>query len=227
MAAGVLAGASGCAGRTELVPAPEATAIGADVATATMSDVRLTAYVNAWDGGIVGDLESVTPIRVKIENDGDRLLSVRYRQFALVTADEERRNAALPPFEINESEVVPIERLGFVPGPYPYFMNGFAVAPYLRGYYPALPLYDGRFLWDPYYYGTYYPRWVRVELPTPEMLRRALPEGVLRRDGEATGFLYFENLDDANRAMLTFELIDAATDASFGTMRIPFVAKSE
>jgi hypothetical protein len=218
---------SGCAGRTELVPAPGASVTGAGAATATMSNVRLTADVNAWGDGLIGELRSVTPIRVKIENDRNALLSIRYRQFALVTADEERRHAALPPFEISESEVVPVERLGLIPGPYPYFMDGFAVAPYLRAYYPALPPYDGRFRWDPYYDGTYYPRWVRIELPTPEMLKRGLPEGVLRRGGEATGFLYFENVGDANRATLMFDLIDAATDASFGTIRIPFVTKSE
>jgi hypothetical protein len=158
-----------------------------------------------------------------IENGSQRLLEVRYRHFALI-ASNDRRLAALPPFEINETETIPASRLGFIPGAYPYALDGFAVAPYLHAYYPTLTPFDGPFLYDPYYYGTYYPHWVRVALPTADMLRRALPEGVLRPGGHANGFVYFENVEGAARATLTFDLVDAATGASFGAIRIPFVA---
>jgi len=90
----------------------------------------------------------------------------------------------------------PIDPIGF---DYRYFR----VAPHYRTVYPSLSVYTADpFFFDPYYYSHYYPYWqrVRIELPTREMLRRVLPEGVLAEGGRLEGFLYFERVEETRDA---------------------------
>jgi hypothetical protein len=68
---------------------------------------------------------------------------------------------------------------------------------------------------------------VRVQLPTAEMLRKALPEGVLRPDGSMTGFLYFDRPAHVQSATLTLELVNALDDRRIGAIDIPFVARED
>lgn len=216
---------SGCAGRTELRPALTATTVGVGDAVGTSSNVRLVARADSWDGELVKHFDEVAPIQVTITNGGTAPLSIRYEHFRLMTAAGET-SAALPPFDIDQTQTVPFERAARA-GAYPYPLHNFAVAPYLVPYYPGLPIVDGRFLYDGAFYGRYYPRWVRVQLPTAEMLRKALPEGLLRPDGSMMGFLYFDRPQEATTANLLFDMVNAVDDESVGTITIPFIAEED
>jgi hypothetical protein len=119
----------------------------------------------------------------------------------------------MPPFaideEITEQYTVRV---------FPY--SGFAVAPYLRRYYPSLIAADP-FLLDRGFYDTMVPVFRRVRLPTGDMVQKALPEGVLAPGSKVAGFIYFEDVKEGPSVTLTTNLIDASTRAQFGTLAIP------
>jgi hypothetical protein len=78
--------------------------------------------------------------------------------------------------------------------------------------------------------GTRGDRYAAHDLPTPEMLRRVIPEGVIQSRGSVSGFRYFEHVDeDLAQAKLDFhaELVDAETGEMFATVHIPFIANPE
>lgn len=83
---------------------------------------------------------------------------------------------------------------------------------------------DDWLFWDPYYYGGYYTYWNTISLPTPGMLKRAIPEGVIKDGGRLSGFLYFEEVSPKLK-MVNFrtDLVDAQDGSIFGTISIPFV----
>jgi hypothetical protein len=76
----------------------------------------------------------------------------------------------------------------------PRFTYGqFYAAPYYRGYYSGVPAYSGEFLLDVPYHESYDSYWDgRAILPTPDMIARALPEGVLNPGGRLDGYVYFQ-----------------------------------
>lgn len=74
------------------------------------------------------------------------------------------------------------------------------------------------------YYNTYYARW-RKPLPTQEMVARALPEGVLQPGGKASGFLYFERVDeDLGLVHFRGRLVNAGDGSQLGVVEIPLLA---
>jgi len=210
-----------CAGRTELTPVAQAGRTGPNTAVASDAGVTVTVKTEAWTG-TPPQLTQVIPLQTTIDNASGRQLRLRYREFALMTDTDESAMAALPPFDIRGTESVPIGTAGtpLVVYPYPYY--GFMVAPYLHRYYPMFLPYDGAFAYDPLFYSTYYPQFVRVNLPTGDVVQKALPEGVLEPGGRITGFLYFENLHDAQTAHFTADFVDASSGARFGRIDIPF-----
>lgn len=223
---------AGCASRPQLVPAPgaETVAPGGTIARASAADVTITVDPNAWRGG-VSITNAVTPMHVRIENGSGEKLAIRYRQFAMLGETGERY-AALPPYEIRGTvagagparRYPPVDRLGFT-------HERFYVAPFYHVMYPSLAVYHGHpFFFDPFYYDGYYPRWsrVRTELPTPEMLRVALPEGVLEEDGVLAGFLYFEPFEpQASPVTFQADVVDIVSGETLGTVAIPFVVQTE
>lgn len=216
-----------------LVPAPDANIVEIDGtgAQTAVAGITVTAQAEAWRGADIED--DVTPLRVTIQNDSERPVRLRYSDFALVERSGERY-AALPPYDIEGTVSRPamagdyraLNRLDFR-------YNRFWVAPHYRFVYPTLSAYQlHRLYFDPYYYRYYYPYWGRVEqdLPTPDMLRRVIPEGVIQSQGSVSGFLYFEHVDDdLAQAELDFhaELVDAETGEMFATVHIPFIANPE
>jgi hypothetical protein len=182
--------------------------------------VRLVARSEAWQWE-PRDLHSkVTPILIELQNEGTHPVLVRYNRIALVDADGHQFHA-MPPYDIDASLTESFR----VQNPY-YGYNRFAIAPYLSRYYPRMLSYSGTFAYDPLYYSPYITRYRAVELPTVDMVQRALPEGVLSPGGTVSGFVYFESLDrDARTLTLSVDIVDATTNASLGTARIPFVTK--
>jgi hypothetical protein len=77
-------------------------------------------------------------------------------------------------------------------------------------------------------YGYYWAGWSayrNIELPTQDMIRQALPEGVLSPGQTIQGFVYFEDLDDdITDVMFSMPLLDTSGRRAFGHIEIPFVA---
>jgi hypothetical protein len=228
---GACAWIAGCASRPHLVPGPDAETVtpGGTIATASAADVTVTVDPDAWRGG-VSIAHAVTPMHVRIENKSGEKLAIRYRHFAML-GDSGERFAALPPYEIRGTvagvgparRYPPINRLGFT-------HDGFYVAPFYHFMYPSVAVYHAHpFGFDPFYYDGYYPHWSRerAELPTPEMLRVALPEGVLEENGVLAGFLYFEPVE-ARASPVTFraDIVDIVSGEAMGSVTIPFVMQT-
>jgi hypothetical protein len=204
---------AGCV--TQLRPAPGAVVLPGPGRAAIAEDggVRIVASADAWRGDPESLGQVVTPMLVRIENNGDAAVQVRYEHFALI-ADDGRRFGAIPPFDIR-GVVSSIARPG-----YPVY--GPRVSPF---YWPLHPyLGPGLYPFDPFYDDAYWPYWQRwVNLPTGDMVQKALPEGVLQPGARSAGFLYFEDVDKAHRVTFQARLpVPGAADRTV-TVAIPFV----
>jgi hypothetical protein len=97
------------------------------------------------------------------------------------------------------------------------------IAPWYAPYYYA-PVSPWRYPWvyDPLYYDTYYPRW-EIDLPTSDMLERALPEGVIEPGGRVTGFVYFPTIaNDLDHVTFEASLSDGPDGERFAMLAVPF-----
>jgi hypothetical protein len=102
----------------------------------------------------------------------------------------------------------------------------FYMAPEYRGFYEGAPLWWDAFDVDPFYSDTWYPSWPQT-LPTRDMVRRALPEGVLQDGGFVTGFLYFQGVVGRENAVtLQLALVDAGSKSRFGHASVPLRAQT-
>lgn len=183
-----------------------------------MQNVSIVVQSESWEGD--PEIEAhVTPLRVEIENDSNMPLRIRYSDFALVNEADGARFAALPPYEVegSVSEPVAVRAIGFN-------HSRFHVAPGYQWLYPDLRPYGSAFHYDPYYNDHYYTYWADMPLPTEEMLRRVIPEGVIDPGGSLSGFLYFERVPvDLERVDFRYELTSAANGQRFGMITIPFL----
>jgi len=240
---------AGCAhDEPELQPAAAAQELpGEDyAATASVEGVHVEVDGDAWSAD-PENLETVVPLEVRVENASGRPLRVRYREFALV-GPQGSRLAALPPLTIDgvalvntpaaglELEDIPdsaegeeaVGGSGLEPMPLegpldPDFeASGYYVSPTYGDFWRGLHPWAGPFAADPLYYDTYLAQWP-VNLPTEDMVRRALPEGVIVNGGEVAGFLYFQDVPPGMESVnFQFDLVDANTGQQFGSVRIPF-----
>ncbi|MFO7654593.1 MAG: hypothetical protein R6X25_12350 [Candidatus Krumholzibacteriia bacterium] len=224
---GLVAAAGGCAGRAELEPAPSAeTMAGGAGAVDRVAGIHVSAVPAEWPGP-VDIAEEVTPLRLRIENDGSAPLLVRYENFALIAPGGER-SSALPPFEVEGEAARDLGAAPATPVADPAFVyDRFAVAPYYRGYYPGFSVAADPFYHDPLYFGLYRDYWVDIALPTERMLQLALPEGRLEPGGSLDGWVYFERVDpDLERVRLRVDLVDARSGRTIGEATMPFRVKS-
>jgi hypothetical protein len=200
-----------------LVPAPGTVGVGGVGKGAAAEDaaVRIVARAQAWRGDPADLRGVVTPLLVTIDNGSGRPLGVRYDRFTLEAPDG-RTFAAIPPFDIEATVTEPVAYTASPAG-------GFLVAPYLSPYYPWMPVFNGPFLHDGWYYSRHRPVFRRIDLPTGDMVRKALPEGVVEPGGRVSGFLYLEDVRDVEGVSFVARLVDARSDQLFGTVRIPFV----
>ena len=215
---GAAIGSAACASEPELVPAPAAAEVPGPGhgAAAIREGVRIEARADAWSGNPEALEEEVTPLLVTVRNNGSVPLRLRFDAFELVGQDG-RTYAAIPPLRVDGS-VVELQQ------PYPYFVDRFEVAPYLSPFYPGVSPVDGPFDYDPAYYDRYYPDLARVQLPTADMMRRALPEGVVMPGGSVQGFVYFQDVTDAaERVQLRVDLVNASAGVVMSTVTIPFL----
>lgn len=217
----------GCTRATRLQPAPGANEAPwlPQAAVSEVAEFEVVAQGNAWPDD--ADIERhVTPVRMTLENESDMAVRLQYRDFALIATDG-TRYAALPPHRIDGtiSERVALRHVEPLADPM-FVHRGFLVADYTRPIYPTLGHYGGRLTFDRTYYDHYQSYWVDYELPTPMMLRHALPEGVLEPEGRIAGFLYFEKVDPAHEQVrLRADVVAANTGKILGEISIPFVVE--
>ncbi len=202
-------------------------------ATAEDSRVRVVVEPGAWSANPRNLDQEILPLKVTIENNSNEPVRVRYADFTLA-AERGVQYTPLPPLAI-EGSVTETSRRPVAVTPHygirPYYSyQGFVVAPWYGPYYegtgdaPAgIAPWSYPWAYDPTYYDTYYPRWL-VDLPTPDMLARALPEGIVEPGGRVTGFMYFPRIT-ASLDRVTFQanLKDGAhDDQTVASVRLPF-----
>jgi hypothetical protein len=223
LAAAVWLGMGSCAG-SELRPASDAVPapLRGEAAVAEDAGVQVAASTGAWQARPANLETELTPVLVEILNRSGRPLRIAYDAFRFTT-EAGRSYAALPPYDIEGEVVRP------VPGGRPYYPYArFGGAPYLGGYYPQLGIYRGPFAFSNQHYGAYFPMWgayPAVQLPTEDMLERALPEGVVEPGGRVGGFIYFQQIEGSGPFAFHADLVDAGTGEQFGTIGIPFVSE--
>lgn len=214
-AAGGLLALAACGPRPGLEPSAEAMRVpGVGVGAMDVAgDIQVEARADTWDG-YPAELTAVLPMMVRITNDSDRPLLIRYQDIQL-HGGTGMTYAALPPFNLDAQQVQRVSS--------PYPPRGFDVAPHLSPWYGDLNSWPEPLAWDRMYYDRHYAAIERVELPTSDMIDRALPEGVLQPGGEIRGYVYLQPFGEAEqRVMFHMELVDARTGLPFGAARIPF-----
>lgn len=215
---------AGCVARTQLEPAlPSAQIAGDDFVTQQADEgVTVLAAVDAWSG-VPLDLRQVTPVRLTITNDSAHPLRIRNEDLTLQETGGDRVFRALQPVHIGGTEVVDVQPMEAMDDD---AFDGFYVSPHFARFYPGLRAWSGPFYTNPTYDYATYDAFVRVDLPTEDMVEKALPEGVLMPGHSITGFVYFENVDRrVERVQLHFELIEAETEEPFGDVTIPFMVQ--
>ena len=182
--------------------------------------VVIRARLGAWTYD-PADLDRVAaPLFVQIENRSGRPLRLQPSGFQLIRSDATRFEA-LPVSSIS-GMARQVETASALPG-------GAPIGPTIteRGGFVAGRSPDrGGMDYDPFRLDRRFVAVRSVELPTSDMLRRALTEELLASPGMRQGFLYFEPFGPETRyAAFQADLVDAATGRPFGTVRIPFARR--
>jgi len=177
-------------------------------AAGVAGDVDIVAGAGAWRGWPSDLSRFVTPIHVSLVNRGAAPVRVSHDDFALVANG--RRLSAVLPYEVRgvvyEPPPATLPSAGFSPGTAdPPSAGDWA----LRGSAMAAEA-------DPARVGE------QFALPSPDVLDRALREGVVQPGGRASGFVYFEPLGaHPGPVDLAVRLLDARTGQTIGHVVIP------
>jgi len=210
-----------CAAPARFLPASDVERSSRDpsAGVVTRGGVTLVADADRWSGHPATLRQLVTPIHVRILNQSDRDLAVRYQTFVL-TSDTGRELRPMPPIALDRSGPVRARR---APAP---DASAFHYAPYYRDVFgEEVDYWTGGFAFDPYFYDGY-AAW-SPSLPTEAMIERALPEGVIGTGGWVSGFVYFERLDpEAKRVTLHVDLDLPQGEERVATIDIAFVDHS-
>ncbi len=211
-----------CAARSQLSPSQSVNRVDGNPNAAVVSTggVEILTNTDAWSGD-PRQFNRLLPILVVITNDSDVPLRVRHSDFSLVTSAGERVTATTP-FDLDIVEVeaydTPI---------YPYAaLSHRAYSPYRVSSFSRFGHY-GRFGHSGgfgYHFGSlYYSPFRRIELPTTDMVAKALPERILEPGERTSGFLFFKEFShDFDRVEFEVELVNAETRHRFATLEIPF-----
>ena len=204
----------GC-GHGQLRPAETATAVpGApDYAASEVDGVRIAAAGAGWDGSPKDLDQRLTPVKVRIVNHSGKALRILYEDFVLAGA-RGHKYRPLPVVPIDHDARDTLR---------PIFASvNFFVGPRYHDVYPSLPAWERQLPRDETFYDRQFGRWSE-DLPTREMKRMALPEGVLADGGQLTGFVYFEEATKRERRV-TFQAELAGDDdgETVASIEIPF-----
>ena len=162
----------------------------------------------------------LTPLKVRIENRGDRPIALEYIRFRLVGSDGASFRA-LPLFRLEGTGSAITVRDAFGVRDRKFEASGFTIAPAYASVYPGAEFADTAVVKDTGQYALY-DYYDGKPLPTTGMRRRALPEGILIPGGYVEGFLYFEEVKrSAKPVMLHFDLVDPRTGEALGKIEVP------
>jgi hypothetical protein len=216
--------AVGCVTTTTLQPLASSPTTPAGMPLAQEHGVRLVANGAAWKGNPSNLGRIVTPVEIRLENQGKRPLRINPADFTLVgTSRFEYAALTLP--QLSQ------ENLSGVGGSGQAGEGGGMAEPIFVGPPPMWPGFGWGLGWfDPFYdpfYGAYAYGYTPEPLPTEDMVKTALPQGTLQPGGAVTGFLYFQNVSEREgQVTLRAKLVDARTGEQFGTLDIPFQVRS-
>lgn len=169
--------------------------------------VRVVARVRTWNGDPPTLSQYVVPIWIQIENRSGKALWLGYSGLYMEDPnDSQARLPAVPPGSVKGKATIP----------------GSAVPPE----FGPEDLWMGTWLepgFDDHLASTIY--W-QEDMPTREMLRRAIREGVLANGRKVAGFVYFPRTKQDPAALtLRTELVDATNKQAFGRIDIPLAVK--
>lgn len=184
---------------------------------ASTNGLSIDVEIDSWQGDPSTLTNVLTPVKMKVNNEGEHAVVLRYRDFTL-SNPEGTRSAALPPFEIqgtvNTSPVRPA---------FPF--RNYMLYPSYGFYGPGFAYWPDYWGWDPGWYDSYYGYWQR-NLPTQDMLEKAIPEGMLNPGGSVEGYLYFPHVPSKAKSVeFQATLMEAQSHERFGTLLIPFQRK--
>jgi hypothetical protein len=188
-------------------------------ARASASGVTLQVEVDSWNGDPANLNTVLTPVKVSITNESERAVSLRYQNFTLSNPSGVS-SSALPPFEIRGATDSP--QRAIVPD---FTYRNFMLYPPYRFYGSGLGYWGDNWGYDAGWYNSFHGYWQRT-LPTADMLRKAIPEGVLNPGGSVAGYLFFQRVPESTPSVqLQASLMDARSHRKFGTIRMPFERK--
>ncbi|MCO6432081.1 MAG: hypothetical protein J5J00_14575 [Deltaproteobacteria bacterium] len=214
-----------CTPVAELKPMPAAGAhVTEDLtALAKKGGVQVRAVHVSWPGPFPIE-RHVTPLKVRLINESGAPLNVQYENISLVN-EKGAVYHALPPFKIEGEVSTLTESYAY----HPFYEPGFYFDRYYVHYpysavYPTIPVapYNYHFGYPLFRYPWHTVVW-RADLPTPDMLAGAIPEGVLDHEGSVAGFLYFEKVNyDDKTVNLKMDLKNAENSETAVSLTLPF-----
>lgn len=186
-----------------------------NVAVMDVAGVRLYARGEAWDGSPANLGATVTPLAVRIENHSGGPIELVYDHFALVAADG-REFHPLPLLPLSGRSAA---TSSLTPA---YQPADFFIAPRFAPTYSRLPAWRSALARDESLYMLDYRKW-SDGLPSPDVLLKGLPEGVLEDGGAISGFLYFDG-EARRQGDVTFQadMIAGNGERRMALIEIPF-----
>ena len=210
-----LLGICGCS-HAGLVPASSAKVIAGapKAAFQEAAGVRCSADTVAWPDGAPKPPESVVAVKVRVRNESGKPIRLLAADFVLVGKSGQKYRP-IPVLPLG-GETLP--RLNPV-----YASVKFYVAPRFRAAYPTLEPWSAALERDQALYDRQFERWGKGR-PTLQMIRMALPEGVLEDGGLISGFLFFESpLDDEDRVNFQADFLPGdGSGNAVASIEIPF-----
>jgi hypothetical protein len=211
------AAATGC-GHGALTPAASASLVpnAPTAAFSVVEGVRCSANVGAWterDGELP---DFVVPVKVRIKNASGKPIQVLYEDFALLGKNG-RSYRPIPVLPIDADARKRIPSLHPI-----YASSKFYVAPRFHDVYARLDPWSAPLERDETLHDKLFRRWGEKR-PGLDLLRVALPEGVLDDGGIVTGFLFFESpLDRESRVTLAADFDAGDGRGTVASIEIPF-----
>ena len=193
---------SACAHGNRPAPAPPAVTGSGQGAVGESAGVRMVARARTWNGDPPTLARYVLPIWIQVENHSGKALWLRYSALHMEdAADSQVTLPAVPPVSVKGKAIIPASAV-----PPEFRPEDLWLGDWLE---PDVDDYLARVTWE-------------EDLPTREMLRRAIREGVVADGGKVAGFVYFQKATrDLAALTLRADLIDATTKQSFGQIAIP------
>jgi hypothetical protein len=175
--------------------------------TGESAGVRMIARARAWNGNPPTLSQYVLPVWIEVENHSGKTLWLRYDSFCVEAPPDNREMLrAVPPSQVKGNAIIPVSAV-----PAEFGLEDEWIGEWVE---PDLDQYVAHAYW-------------REPLPTKEMLRRAIREGLVADGRKIAGFIYFQKTrPDVAGLTLSADLVDAATNQSFGRIAIPLTVES-